>query len=61
MLRRAIGSPRPVPVVFVEKYGSNTRSSASASMPTPESAIRMVTKPSRVEDVSSRRPRPGMA
>src|SRR5262249_17986969 len=33
MFLNAIGSPSPVPEVFVEKYGSNTRESASASMP----------------------------
>ena len=35
--------PSPVPVVLVEKYGSKTRSSASASIPTPVSATRIVT------------------
>ena len=37
MLRLAIGNPSPVPVVFVEKYGSNALASASPSMPAPVS------------------------
>ena len=42
-LRLAIGRPRPVPVAFVEKYGSKARASASASIPTPVSETRMRT------------------
>jgi CDP-diacylglycerol--serine O-phosphatidyltransferase len=44
MLRRAIGNPRPVPVVLVEKYGSKTRDKDSSSIPTPVSCTRNATK-----------------
>ena len=56
MLRRAIGRPRPVPVVLVEKYGSNTRASASSSMPTPVSATRDATRrrPRRAASIAQR-------
>ena len=42
--RFAIGSPSPVPVALVEKYGSKARASASASIPTPVSETRMRTR-----------------
>ena len=39
MFRFAFARPSPDPAVFVEKYGSNARSTATASMPTPVSAM----------------------
>ena len=41
--RFAIVRPSPVPVAFVEKYGSKIRAMASASIPTPVSATSTVT------------------
>ena len=70
-LRRAIVSPRPVPVALVEKYGSKMRARASASMPMPVSVTstairgaRVVATPSAGASVRARRvsePPPGMA
>ena len=39
--RFTIESPRPDPLVFVEKWGSKTRGSASAGMPEPSSSTTM--------------------
>jgi len=61
MFRFALARPSPEPAVFVEKYGSNARRTASASIPTPVSPIVSSTVSPRSAAVTVSLPPAGIA
>src|SRR5437764_9517 len=58
----AMARPSPVPVSFVEKYGSKILSTCSAAIPSPVSVMETRARPSSAESLTvSRPPRPSIA